>query len=151
MLKAGDVAPDFTVKADDGRTVALSALKGKTVVLYFYPKDDTPGCTTEACNFRDNLGILKSKGAQVFGISPQDEKSHTKFKAKYQLPFTLLVDTDHAVAERYGVWGEKTTMGRKHMGILRTTFIIGPDGKISRVFEKVKPAGHAIEVYEALG
>ncbi len=150
MVKAGEVAPDFTLAADDGSMVTLSALIGKTVVLYFYPKDDTAGCTTEACNFRDNLSSLLSKGAHVFGISPQDVASHTKFKEKYSLTFPLLADLDHAVAEAYGAWGLKNMYGREYMGILRTTFVIDPRGIVKKVFEKVKPEGHALEVMEAL-
>lgn len=150
MVKEGEMAPDFTLAADDGSMVKLSALKGKTVVLYFYPKDDTPGCTTEACNFRDNLSSLQSKGALVFGISPQDRASHLKFKEKYSLTFPLLVDLDHAVAELYGAWGLKTNYGREYMGILRTTFVIDPNGVVKKVFEKVKPEGHALQVMQAL-
>jgi thioredoxin-dependent peroxiredoxin len=150
MVKEGELAPDFTLAADDGSMVKLSALRGKTVVLYFYPKDDTPGCTTEACNFRDNLSSLQSKGALVYGISPQDIASHRKFKEKYSLTFPLLVDLDHAVADAYGTWGLKTNYGREYMGILRTTFVIGPDGVVKKVFEKVKPEGHALEVMQAL-
>ncbi len=150
MIKVGDVAPDFTLSADDGTTVTLSALRGKKVVLYFYPKDDTPGCTVEACSFRDNWGALTRRGVVVLGISPQDAKSHTRFKTKYQLPFTLLVDADHAVAEAYGVWGLKKMLGKQYMGILRTTFIIDETGQVQKVFEKVKPEGHALEVLQAL-
>ncbi len=150
MLKEGDVAPDFTLPADDGSTVTLSALRGKKVVLYFYPKDDTPGCTTEACNFRDNLSMLTAKGAVVLGVSPQDIKSHVKFKQKYSLTFPLLADTDHAVAEAYGAWGKKQQYGREYMGILRTTFVIDEKGVVKKVFEKVKVEGHALEVAKAL-
>jgi len=150
MLKEGDVAPDFSLLADDGSTVTLSGLRGKQVVLYFYPKDDTPGCTTEACNFRDNLSMLVSKGAVVLGVSPQDIKSHTKFKTKYSLTFPLLADTDHAVAEAYGAWGKKQQYGREYMGILRTTFVIDAKGVIKKIFEKVKVEGHALEVAKAL-
>jgi len=124
MIKVGDIAPDFTLVADDGTTVTLSALRGKKVVLYFYPKDDTPGCTVEACSFRDNWGALTKRGVVVLGVSPQDAKSHARFKTKHHLPFTLLADPDHAVAEAYGVWGLKKMMGKQYMGILRTTFII---------------------------
>jgi len=150
MVKEGDVAPDFALTADDGTVVKLSALRGKTVVLYFYPKDDTPGCTVEACSFRDNLSMLAGKGAVVLGVSPQDAKSHTTFKEKYSLTFPLLADTDHAVAERYGVWGLKKMRGREYMGILRTTFVIGGTGKVKKVFRNVKPEGHALEVAGAL-
>ncbi len=150
MVKDGDVAPDFTLTMDDGKVMKLSALRGKTVVLYFYPKDDTPGCTVEACNFRDNLSMLTSKGAIVLGISPQDAKTHTKFKEKYSLTFPLLADTDHAVAELYGVWALKKMMGNEYMGILRTTFVIDAKGVVKKVFEKVKPEGHALEVAAVL-
>lgn len=150
MLKAGDAAPDFSLLADDGSTVTLSGLRGKKVVLYFYPKDDTPGCTMEACNFRDNLGMLTARGAVVLGVSPQDVKSHVRFKNKYGLTFPLLADTEHAVAEAYGAWGKKKQCGREYMGILRTTFLIDEKGVITRVFEKVKVSGHALEVAAAL-
>jgi peroxiredoxin Q/BCP len=150
MIREGDIAPDFTLAADDGSTVKLSALRGKTVVLYFYPKDDTPGCTTEACNFRDNLSMLTSRGAVVLGVSPQDIKSHVKFKEKYSLTFPLLADTDHAVAEAYGTWGLKQQYGREYMGILRTTFVIDEKGIVKKVFEKVKVEGHALEVAKVL-
>jgi peroxiredoxin Q/BCP len=150
MLKEGMKAPDFALTADDGSTVKLSALRGKQVVLYFYPKDDTPGCTVEACSFRDNLSMLASKGAVVLGISPQDTASKTKFKEKYSLTFPLLADLDHAVAEAYGAWGLKTNYGKEYMGILRTTFVIDAKGVIKKVFEKVKPEGHALEVLQVL-
>lgn len=150
MLRAGDVAPSFALPADDGATVQLSDFVGKKVVLYFYPKDDTPGCTTESCEFRDNLSILKSKGAIVLGVSILDAKSKAKFKEKYSLNFPLLADEDHAVSEQYGVWGLKKAMGREYMGIYRTTFIIDGTGRIARVFEGVKAEGHALQVLEAL-
>ena len=150
MVQQGDVAPDFALAADDGSTVKLSALRGKQVVLYFYPKDDTPGCTTEACNFRDNLSMLVSRGAVVLGVSPQDVKTHVKFKEKYSLTFPLLADTDHVVAEKYGVWGTKYNYGREYMGIFRTTFVIDAQGIVKKVFEKVKPEGHALEVAQML-
>jgi peroxiredoxin Q/BCP len=150
MVKEGDVAPDFSLAADDGSTVKLSALRGKTVVLYFYPKDDTPGCTTEACNFRDNLSVLASKGAVVLGVSPQDIKTHVKFKEKYSLNFPLLADTEHALAETYGVWALKHAMGREYMGILRTTFVIDQNGIVKKVFANVKAEGHALEVAAVL-
>jgi peroxiredoxin Q/BCP len=120
------------------------------VVLYFYPKDDTSGCTTEACEFRDAWSEVKASGARLFGVSPDGIKSHQKFRDKFNLPFPLLADENHSVAEAYGVWGEKSMYGRKYMGILRTTFIIDAKGRIARVFEKVKPAGHAAEVLSAL-
>ena len=150
MLQAGHKAPGFSLPADTGETIALKDLKGKPVVLYFYPKDDTTGCTVEACEFRDSWREVKKSGAVVLGVSPDSVKSHQKFKTKYSLPFPLLADEGHAVAEAYGVWGEKSMYGRKYQGILRTTFIIGKDGRVARVFEKVKPKGHAAEVLAAL-
>lgn len=147
---AGDKAPPFSLPTDDGATLALKDLKGKPVVLYWYPKDDTSGCTTEACEFRDLFPRFTKGSAVILGASPDSVKSHVKFKQKYDLPFTLLADEDHKVAEAYGVWVEKSMYGRKYMGIERTTFIIGPDGRIARVFEKVKAAGHAAAVEEAL-
>jgi peroxiredoxin Q/BCP len=146
----GSPAPDFTLPSDEGAEVSLKALRGTPVVLYFYPKDDTSGCTTEACEFRDAWSDVKKTGARLFGVSPDGVRSHEKFRAKFTLPFPLLADEDHAVAEAYGVWGEKSMYGRKYMGILRTTFIIDGRGRIARVFEKVKPAGHAGEVLTAL-
>ncbi|HSR14702.1 MAG TPA: thioredoxin-dependent thiol peroxidase [Gemmatimonadales bacterium] len=150
MLKSGTRAPAFSLPADDGTTVALRQFKGRKVVIYFYPKDDTSGCTTEACEFRDSWKAVQQAGAVVLGVSPDPVASHAKFKAKYRLPFPLLADTDHAMAEAYGVWGEKSMYGRKYFGILRTTFILDEDGKVMRVFEKVKPKGHAAEVLAAL-
>jgi peroxiredoxin Q/BCP len=150
MLKTGDKAPAFSLPADSGETISLQDLKGKPVVLYFYPKDDTPGCTVEACEFRDSWRAVKKTGAVVLGVSPDSVASHRKFRAKFDLPFPLLADDGHAVAEAYGAWGEKSMYGRKYQGILRTTFLIGGDGKIVRVFEKVKPRGHAAEVLAAL-
>lgn len=149
-IKVGSKAPAFSLPSDAGETVSLAGLKGKPVVLYFYPKDDTPGCTVEACEFRDSWADVKKTGAVVLGVSPDDTKSHEKFKTKFKLPFPLLADEDHAVAEAYGAWGEKSMYGRTYEGILRSTFIIGPDGKVARVFEKVKPKGHAGEVLEAI-
>ena len=146
----GSPAPDFTLPSDEGAKVSLKALRGTPVVLYFYPKDDTSGCTTEACEFRDAWSDVKKTGARLFGVSPDGVRSHEKFRAKFTLPFPLLADEDHAVAEADGVWGEKSMYGRKYMGILRTTFIIDGRGRIARVFEKVKPAGHAGEVLTAL-
>ena len=143
-------APDFAVLADDGSTVRLGDYRGRTVVLFFYPKDDTTGCTAEACSLRDEFPRFTGLDAIVLGVSPDDVKSHVKFKEKYQLPFTLLADTSHEVAEKYGVWQEKSMYGRKYMGNARTTFIIGPDGRIARVFEKVKPEGHGEEVAAAV-
>jgi peroxiredoxin Q/BCP len=146
----GDPAPAFTLPADDGSTVSLTDLTGRTVVLYWYPKDDTSGCTIEACEFRDLFPRFAGGDAVILGASPDSVESHVKFKKKYNLPFTLLADEDHAVAERYGVWVEKSMYGRKYWGVERTTFIIGPDGRVAHVFEKVKAAGHAAEVEAAL-
>jgi len=151
MLEAGAKAPRFKLPSDEGRTVSLDDLKGKKIVLYFYPKDDTSGCTAQACEFRDNWKSVQAAGAVVLGVSPDGVTSHGKFKAKYRLPFPLLADEDHAVAEAYGAWGEKSMYGRKYHGILRTTFVIGADGRIEKVFQKVKPKGHAAEVLAALG
>jgi peroxiredoxin Q/BCP len=149
-LSEGAEAPDFTLESDSRDTVTLSKLMRKPVVLYFYPRDDTPGCTTEACEFRDAWGEVKKTGAVVLGVSPDTAASHQKFKSKFRLPFPLLADPDHKVAERYGAWGERSMYGRKFMGILRTTFVIGPDGRILKVFERVKPKGHAAEVLKSL-
>jgi thioredoxin-dependent peroxiredoxin len=149
-LAEGAEAPDFTLESDSGDTVSLSQLRGKPVVLYFYPRDDTPGCTTEACEFRDAWDDVKRTGAVVLGVSPDTVASHRKFKSKFWLPFPLLADPDHKVAERYGAWGERSMYGRKFQGILRTTFVIGRDGRIKKVFERVKPKGHAAEVLESL-
>jgi thioredoxin-dependent peroxiredoxin len=150
MLKAGDQAPAFALASDDGQTIRLTDLKGRPVVLYFYPKDDTPGCTKEACSFRDAWSEIQTTGAVVLGVSPDDATSHEKFRAKYRLPFPLLSDPDHAVAEAYGAWGEKSMYGRKYQGILRTTFLIDGAGVVRRVFEKVRPEGHAEEVLAAV-
>jgi peroxiredoxin Q/BCP len=149
-LQAGDTAPAFTAKTSGGGTVSLADLKGKQVVLYFYPKDDTPGCTKEACAFRDVYSEITRRGAVVLGVSVDPVKSHDKFVEKYKLPFPLLADEDHAIVEAYGVWGEKQFMGRKYMGITRATFLIGADGKIKAVWPKVKPEEHAAEVLAAL-
>lgn len=138
ILAAGTTAPAFTATADDGATVSLSDFAGKNIVLYFYPKDDTPGCTTEACDFRDNLAQLTSLGAVVIGVSPDSPKSHTKFKAKYELPFMLLADEDNALAEAYGAWQEKSMYGRTYMGISRSTFLIDGNGVIRQSWDKVK-------------
>jgi peroxiredoxin Q/BCP len=150
FMKVGQKAPDFSVKDDSGQTVKLSDLKGKKVVLYFYPKDDTPGCTKEACNFRDGIAAIKKLGAVVLGVSADSVESHQKFKKKYELNFPLLADTDRKVIEAYDVWKEKSMYGRKYMGIERTTYVIGKDGKISHIFPKVKVAEHADDVLEAL-
>jgi peroxiredoxin Q/BCP len=136
-LEPGVKAPAFRLPSDAGTTVALKDLKGRPVVLYFYPKDDTSGCTTEACEFRDNWRAVQATGAVVLGVSPDGVASHQKFKKKYELPFTLLVDEDHAVAEAYGAWGEKNMYGRKYFGVLRKTYVIDAQGKIARVFPKV--------------
>ena len=150
MIEAGKKAPAFSLKDQDGKTVKLADFAGKNVVLYFYPKDDTPGCTTEACNFRDEHSKLQKAGAVVLGVSPDSEARHAKFRAKYSLPFTLLADTEHEVAEKYGAWGEKSLYGKKYMGIIRSTFLIGKDGKVAKVWPKVKVKEHAGEVLEAL-
>lgn len=144
------VAPAFSLPSDTGDRVALKDFRGQHVVLYFYPKDDTETCTKEACEFRDGMPALTALDAVVLGVSPDSVKSHAKFRAKYALPFTLLSDPDHAVAEQYGVWQEKVLYGRTYMGIVRTTFIIDARGRLRRVFEKVKSAGHAEEVRAAL-
>jgi thioredoxin-dependent peroxiredoxin len=149
MIKEGTTAPAFKTTDADGETISLKELKGQKVVLYFYPKDDTPGCTKEACSFRDAWAKFKKRGIKVLGVSPDSEASHKKFETKYNLPFTLLADKDHAIADAYGVWGEKKFMGRTYMGVLRTTFLIDEKGKIKKVFEKVKPEDHANEVLEA--
>jgi thioredoxin-dependent peroxiredoxin len=150
VIEEGKPAPDFELESDSGETVKLSELRGHPVVLYFYPKDDTPGCTTEACEFRDAYDVFRDRGAEVLGVSPDDVKSHEKFKTKYQLPFTLLADPDHAVAEKYGVWGEKKFAGRSYMGINRSTFVIDADGKVARAMLGIKPAGHAASVLDSL-
>jgi len=150
MLKIGDKAPDFKLIADNGKTVSLKDFRGKKVVLYFYPKDMTSGCTAEACDFRDNIKKIEKKNTTVIGVSADDTKSHIKFKGKYNLPFTLLSDPTHNMLLDYGVWQEKSMYGRKYMGIVRTTFIIDEKGKIENVFEKVKVNGHVEEVMKNL-
>jgi peroxiredoxin Q/BCP len=150
MLKEGTTAPDFTLAADGGGEVTLSDYRGKQVVLYFYPKDDTPGCTTEACNFRDDYTEILAAGAVVLGVSPDSVKSHDKFKGKYDLPFPLLSDPEHKVAEQYGAWGEKKMYGKTYMGIIRSTYVIDRDGKIVKVFPKVRPKNHSQEVLAVL-
>jgi peroxiredoxin Q/BCP len=150
VLREGDPAPDFTLTSDRGEAVTLSSLRGKPVVLYFYPKDDTPGCTTQACGIRDAYGEFERAGAIVLGVSPDDESSHVEFRNKYELPFTLLADDDHAVAEQYGVWGEKKYMGKSYMGINRSTFVIDADGNVKKAMRDVKPATHADDVLAAL-
>jgi thioredoxin-dependent peroxiredoxin len=149
MIKEGDAAPDFETRDAEGNTVKLSDLRGQKVVLYFYPKDDTPGCTKEACSFRDSFAEYESRGIKVLGVSTDDEKSHRKFAEKYSLPFTLLADTDHAVADAYGVYGEKQYMGRNYMGVNRVTFLIDEEGRVRKVFDKVKVDEHADEVLKA--
>jgi peroxiredoxin Q/BCP len=150
-VETGHPAPEFSLPSDTGETVSLSDLRGKPVVLYFYPKDDTPGCTAQACGIRDAWGEFERAGAVVLGVSPDGEASHATFKDKYGLPFTLLADTDHAVADAYGVWGEKSFGGKTYMGVERSTFVIDADGYVAQVFHKVKPAEHADQVLEALG
>jgi peroxiredoxin Q/BCP len=149
-ITSGKVAPDFELSDDTGTKRRLSDYKGVNIVLYFYPKDNTPGCTTEACNFRDSYKEYLTSGAVILGISPDNVLSHEKFKEKYQLPFPLLADPDHRVCELYGVWGKKKMAGREYFGVLRTTFLINTDGVITRVFENVKPAEHSTEVLGAL-
>ena len=149
-LTTGDKAPDFTTTSQDGTRVSLKDFIGKQVILYFYPRDDTPGCTKEACAFRDEFAAIKAKGAVVLGVSTDSAKSHAKFVDKYKLPFTLLADEDKQIVQAYGVWGEKSFMGRKYQGTHRVTFLIGGDGKIKKVWPEVKPQEHAREVLEAL-
>ena len=148
MLKVGDKAPAFKAATDGGETVSLKDFKGKTVVLYFYPKDSTPGCTTEACDFRDSYAKFAGANTVILGVSPDSVKSHDKFKAKFELPFPLLADEDHSIAEAYGVWQEKSMYGRKYMGIVRSTFIIDEKGKVAEVYERVKVKGHAAAVLD---
>lgn len=150
MVSVGKSAPAFSLDTDAGETLSLKDLKGRPVVLYFYPKDDTPGCTVEACEFRDAFPRFKGSKAVILGISPDSVKSHQKFKEKFDLPFTLLADEDHAIAEKYGVWQKKSMYGRSYMGIARTTFVIDKDGKVAKIFEKVKPKGHAEAVEQAI-
>jgi peroxiredoxin Q/BCP len=151
VVEEGAPAPDFELQSDEGETVALSALRGKPVVLYFYPKDDTPGCTTEACEFRDAYDRFREQGVEILGVSPDTEASHRKFKSKYELPFTLLADPEHHAAEAYGVWKEKKNYGKTHMGVERSTFVIDADGKVARAMRGIRPAGHAVKVLETLG
>ncbi|HET9911703.1 MAG TPA: thioredoxin-dependent thiol peroxidase [Anaerolineales bacterium] len=150
-LPAGIPAPDFELPDDTNTRRKLSDFLGKNVVLYFYPKDDTPGCTKEACNFRDDYSAYEKAGIVILGVSPDDVQSHVKFKKKFQLPFPLLADEDHKVCELYQVWGPKKFMGREYQGVLRTTFLIDENGKIVSVFENVRPAEHSTEVLSALG
>jgi len=150
-LKAGDTAPDFTSVDQDGIPVSLSSFKGKKVVLYFYPEDDTSTCTKEACNMRDNFSLLKRKGIVVLGVSPDNSKKHKKFEAKYSLPFTLVADPDREILNKYGVWGMKKFMGREFLGTHRTTFLINEKGKIDHVIEKVKSGQHTQQILETWG
>ena len=149
-VKEGDLAPGFTAATNGGGKVSLSDFKGKHVILYFYPRDNTPGCTKEACAFRDDYGAFAGKGAVVLGVSADSAESHDKFAGKYRLPFTLVSDGDKKIAQAYGAWGEKTFLGRKYQGMHRVTFLIGPDGRIKKVWPAVKPAEHAREVLAAL-
>jgi len=148
--KEGEKAPDFTAKDQNGNTVSLSDFKGKNVILYFYPQDNTPTCTNEACNFRDNYQSLLSKGFSVIGVSPDTEKSHKKFETKFNLPFPLIADPDRKIVEQYGLWAEKTTFGRTYMGVLRTTFVIDPNGNILKVIDKVESKNASQQVLDLL-
>ena len=150
MLKVGDPAPHFTAPSDSGRDLSLKDFRGKKVILYFYPKDNTPGCTQQACDFRDAMGRLRSNGVAVLGVSPDSVASHQKFKQKHSLPFPLIVDEDHRIAQAYGVWQEKSLYGRKFMGIVRSTFVIDEKGKIAEVYEKVKVNGHVESLLETV-
>lgn len=149
-LKKGDKAPAFKGRDQDGKTISLASYKGKKVVLYFYPEDDTPTCTIQACNLRDNYSLLKKNGFEVVGVSPDDEKKHKKFEAKYKLPFTLLADADHSILEKYGVWDQKQMFGNKYMGVLRTTFVIDEKGVIRKIFLRPKNKAHAEEIIAAI-
>lgn len=150
MVEEGSQAPDFELKSDTGETVKLSQFRGRPVVLYFYPRDDTPGCTKEACAFRDSYDEYLARDAVILGVSRDGEESHQKFKSKYDLPFTLLSDPDHEVAEAYGVWAEKSMYGRKSMGIVRSTFVIAPNGTVARAMRGIRVPGHSDKVLEAL-
>ncbi|PKL24003.1 MAG: peroxiredoxin [Spirochaetae bacterium HGW-Spirochaetae-3] len=150
MLTEGALASDFTLDDDSGKPVSLSDYRGRTVVLYFYPRDDTPGCTKEACGFRDAYGSFVDKGAVVIGVSADTSASHARFKAKYGLQFVLLSDPGHGTLDAYGAWGEKSMYGKKFLGVIRSTVVIGPDGVIRNVFPKVKPEGHAEEILAAI-
>jgi peroxiredoxin Q/BCP len=151
MIEEGKPAPDFSLTSDAGDEITLSKLRGSPVVLYFYPKDDTPGCTTQACGIRDDWSAFEKLGAVVLGVSPDDERSHAKFRQKYGLPFTLLADTGHAVTEQYGFWVEKSMAGKRYMGVERSTVVIDPEGNVAKVFRRVKPAEHAHQVLTSLG
>jgi peroxiredoxin Q/BCP len=146
----GEPAPDFSLPADNGEVISNESLLGRRYVLYFYPKDDTPGCTTQACSLRDNFGRVTDTGVEVFGVSPDSVKSHVKFRAKYELPYRLLSDEGHRMADAYGVWVEKGFMGKTYMGVERTSFIVGPDGRIEHVLPRVKPGEHVDLLLEAL-
>lgn len=150
QLQVGDPAPDFTAVTDEGKTVKLSDYRGKRVVVYFYPKDDTPGCTTQACSFRDNYVQLEERNAVVLGISPDDQMSHQKFKMKFNLPFTLLVDEDHAITDAYGAWGEKTSFGKTSMGVIRSQVVIDENGKVAATKYNVKPDESVPNALDAL-
>jgi peroxiredoxin Q/BCP len=150
VIEEGKPAPDFELRSDTGDTVRLSDFRGKPVVLYFYPRDDTPGCTTEACEFRDAYDTYRERGIEILGVSPDDVASHEKFKTKYELPFTLLADPQHKTAEAYGVWGERNFAGKKYLGINRSTFLIDGEGKVARAMLGIKPAGHAAAVLDEL-
>jgi thioredoxin-dependent peroxiredoxin len=150
VIPAGGPAPQFTLQDETGTPRQLSDYRGRPVVLYFYPKDDTPGCTKEACSFRDDYSAYQEAGVEILGVSPDSPKSHLKFKEKYRLPFTLLADEGHQVAEQYGVWGPKKFMGKQYEGVHRTTFLLDAEGNIARVFENVKPAEHSTEILGAL-
>jgi thioredoxin-dependent peroxiredoxin len=150
MVEEGKPAPDFSLTSDSGHEVSLSELRGRPVVLYFYPRDDTPGCTRQACGIRDAWAEFERAGATVLGASPDSARSHVKFREKYELPFTLLADEDHAVAEEYGVWVQKSFAGKKYMGTERSTFVIDAEGNVARIFRKVKPDEHADQVLAAL-
>jgi len=149
-LKEGDKAPAFTGKDQNDKKVSLSALKGKKVALYFYPEDDTPTCTIQACNLRDNYALLKKNGFEVIGVSPDEAKKHKKFEAKYKLPFTLVADPSHTILEKYGVWDQKQMFGNKYMGVLRTTFVIDEKGIIRKIFLRPKNKAHAEEIIESM-
>ncbi len=149
-LKVGDKSPEFSLKDQNGERVALNSFRGKKVIVFFYPKDDTPGCTIEACKFRDDFELYEEKNAVILGVSKDGEESHRKFISKFDLPFRLLCDENHAVTELYGAWGEKSMYGRKYMGIIRTTVVVNTDGMIENIFENVKPKSHSEELLELL-
>jgi thioredoxin-dependent peroxiredoxin len=151
LLKEGQTAPNFTAKNQDGKEIKLSDFKGKKVILYFYPKDNTPGCTAEACNLRDNYDALLGKGFEVIGVSPDSEKSHTNFISKYNLQFNLIADSDKEILKAYGAWGEKKMYGKSYEGVLRTTYVIDENGNIDKVIDKVKTKDHASQILDTLG